>query len=202
MFLRRKRLDLKCTLLLKIGFILNEKRLSVANKRTMIMYKKLYESNNNIKPCCLMPAYQKDFEKLSKLKEGELFEVETFTNRNLNHHRKLFGICNEFCNNDFFIQMLDKWEQIQSAFDISLILDNTAIQELRFKHKSDSYTFIYICKFLFLPLEEIILPDGKVLNIVSSINFRDMDQLAFEEFYSKAIELLAFIIGVSPEKLS
>ena len=167
--------------------------MSNITKKTFIMQKR----DNS-----LFPMYQKDIEKFNKIKQGELLEVETFKNRNILHHRKLFGICNEFVNNDFFIQMLDKWDKIQQAFDFQLTLSNEAVQEIRFKYKSDSYAYIYICKWLFLPLEEIILPDGKILNTVSSINFRELGQDEFEIFYNKCIELLAFIIEVTPDKLN
>jgi hypothetical protein len=148
----------------------------------------------------LAPAYNKDIDKIEKI-NGEI-ECKLYQYRNLQFHRKLFKICNDLCTEEFFILMLDNWNEIQKAFQIQLVLDKRSIQALRLKFKDDGYTFIYICKWLFLPLESHILPNGNRVSIVASISFREMDNLEFTDFFNQTIELLCFILDITKDQLN
>lgn len=141
----------------------------------------------------LTPKYENGIEALKKL-TGDI-EAELSQSRNLAFHCKLFAICSEFINNDFFIELIDHFIDIREAFNIQLTLSNTALQTIRAKYKDDVYSFIYVCKYLFLPFEEVMLPSGEVVCIVASINFKEMDNIEFKRFYDNVIDLIAFTIN-------
>ena len=143
---------------------------------------------------CLIPVFKKDIEVVKKIK-GEVKATITEV-RNLLHHRKIFAIANVCCENNIFELLIKKWESIKIVFDFPLDVDFKTIDLLRFKYKDDSYTLIYICKWLFLPLDEILLPNGEIVNAVSSIDFASMDQIDFEKFYKDCLDLWSFALNV------
>ena len=142
----------------------------------------------------LTPKYENGIETLKKI-NGDM-EADLFQYRSLPFHCKLFAICNQFINQDLFIALVDRFTEIQEAFNIQLMLSSDAVQKIRAKNKDDVYSFIYICKYLFLPFEEITLPNGRIVNIVSSINFKSMDNIEFGKFYESVIELLEFLLNI------
>ena len=134
------------------------------------------------------PVFENGFDKLKKIK-GE-FECVISQPRNLKHHCKLFAVFAESLNQRSIYELF--------SGEIEPVL----IRKLLMKHKSEIEVLLYCLKWMFLPLEETILPDGEMMMTVSSISFKDMDQLIFIEFYKKCLEYLARKIGVKTSVLS
>lgn len=146
-----------------------------------------------------IPIYEKGQEIFNKIK-GD-YEVKINQYRNLKFHNKLFGIIENIICNEFFEKLIDRWSYIQIAFNIQLLITEIAIQSIRITFNDDVYSLIYICKYLFLPMEKKILPNGKIIYDVSSISFKEMDNVVFEEFYNKSLDLIAFILDLNKNQL-
>lgn len=129
----------------------------------------------------LIPKYDKDKDKFNKIKLYNDIEVDLWQYRSLPFHRKLFGIAS-LCVENGILEKLDI-----NDFVLACIQD---------KYKDDVYCLIYISKWKFLPKENIILPDGKTHEIVSSISFREMDNIAFTDFYNACLSWWAEILKV------
>lgn len=146
-----------------------------------------------------VPKFDEDKEKLFKI-SGE-YEATVKKSRNLGFHCKLFYIINKNINNEFFAHMCDIWADVQEVFNIQLTIELFAIQSIRIRFNNDTYSLIYIMKWIFLPLEEIVKPDGSIDYQVSSISFEKMDNILFTEFYDKCLDLLAFILDTNRYEL-
>lgn len=125
------------------------------------------------------PVYDTDREKFDKIKGGFLAEIQV--HRNLGHHRKFFAVAGTCVENG----ILDRMDKI----------DSLVLEMLRRRFADDVYTLVYIAKWLFLPHERILNPDGTVAETVASISFAEMDQLEFEEFYLKSLIFFAETLG-------
>lgn len=104
-------------------------------------------------------------------------------------HKNFFRILNLCVENDIFSRMI-KQKKIKIL----------VLQKLREKHKEDIEVLRYILKFYFLPLKEIILPNGKIYNIVSSQAFDELDELIADEFFIKSYEFLAEIFDIEVDE--
>lgn len=144
---------------------------------------------------CAVPVHDLDKERFSKI-SGE-FEADIWCYRNLNFHRQLFGIARECTDND----ILEKMTCENRIHKYEKLLSSIAIELLRLEHKNDAYTLIYLMKWFFLPLEKVILPDGTITKIVSSISFREMDNVVFSEFYVSCLLYWAQRLGTTKELL-
>lgn len=168
-----------------------------ARKRSIYLKKMetKYAMENNIK-YILAPMYQIDIDTLSKIR-GEV-EAVLRQYRNLEFHRKLFGIINNVVNDEFFEMMLNKWKDIQVVFNIRLNLKAGMIQAIRFHYNDDTYSLIYICKAIFLEWEMDIF-SGNLK--VSSIDFEHLDNVVFTDFYNNCLDLFSYIIDIDRNKL-
>ncbi len=147
----------------------------------------------------LVPKFDKGKEILNKI-NGEV-KAQISQPRNLSLHQKLFAISNNCCIQNIFEKLLLRWDLARQVFDIQLEINEPAIQGIRIRFKQDSYSLIYICKYLFLPLEQELKPDGNVSYKISSISFGEMDEIIFQEFYNKCVDFLSFILDVNRSKL-
>ncbi len=147
----------------------------------------------------LVPKFEKGKKIVSKI-NGEV-KAQLTQPRNLELHEKLFAISNTCCIQNIFEKLLNRWELAKQVFDIQLEINEPAIQGIRIRFKQDSYSLIYICKYLFLPLQEELKPDGSVSYKISSISFSEMDELIFQEFYNKCVEFWSFILDTNRSKL-
>jgi hypothetical protein len=138
----------------------------------------------------LCPKFANDVDKVAKIK-GEC-EAKLYQYRNLKFHRKLFGIAKNIVCDEFFQLLLDQWQDIRQIFQLQLNLSDKSIQSTRMQYNSDSYSLIYLCKACFLEWEKEPI-SGNL--IVSSISFREMDNIEFETFYQKCISLWAYILN-------
>jgi hypothetical protein len=143
----------------------------------------------------LVPKFEKGKEILNKI-SGEV-KAQISQPRNLLHHSKLFAISNDCCKNNIFEKLIQRWELARQVFNIQLDISELAIQAIRIRFKQDSYSLIYICKWLFLPLEEELKPDGSISYKISSIAFSEMDEIIFTDFYNKCLNFLVFILDVN-----
>lgn len=69
------------------------------------------------------------------------------------------------------------------------------------RFKNETYVLVYIMKFLFLPMERKILPNGKVFDDVSSISFDEMDQEQFKKFYDDCIGYFCDTMQITKEQI-
>lgn len=131
-----------------------------------------------------VPMTSKDIDIYNKL--GSPFRASITKSRNLMHHRKFFACMGVFVDNG----ILDKFP-----------MESSVLESLRNRFKDDVYTLVYILKYLYLPLEVEILPNGKQIERVSSISFDEMDQDKFTEFYNKCLDYCCSVIEISREQL-
>jgi hypothetical protein len=168
-------------------------------KKTSIYLLKMKGNEAKDCPIVFVPKFQADIDKAAKIK-GES-EAMFWQYRNLKFHRKLFGIAGNIVNDEFFEMMFDMWNDIKTTFNIKLNITKEAIQAIRLENNDDCYSLIYICKSIFLPWEKKWMPNGIIIFQVSSISFRAMDNIEFEEFYNKCICLWAYILNCPVNEL-
>ena len=98
---------------------------------------------------------------LDKYKHGDVLRVQVSKPRNPKHHAKYWAM-------------------------LKLVHEGTAVQDLYpttdHLHQAIKGALGYY--------SEVRLPDGKVLQVVDSIAFESLDQIAFQEFYNKAVDLI------------
>jgi hypothetical protein len=131
-----------------------------------------------------VPMAGEDIEVFNKLSSP--FRANITKSRNILHHRKFFAICKMMIDN----AILDKIE-----------IKPIVLEHLKLRFKNDCYVLVYILKWLFIPLEKKIMPDGRVFEDVSSISFDEMDQESFQSFYSKCVEYFCDVLDVTEEKI-
>jgi hypothetical protein len=170
------------------------KKASLILMKVDLNYCKAYHIDN-----VLIPKFDKGKKLVNKIK-GDI-KATLQEDRNLYHHRKMFAIANEACQNGVFEKMISRWDVIDQVFDFQFDIKAEYIQAIRFQYKSDSYSLVYIAKFLFLPFEKEIFPNGHVHHKISSISFAEMDQILFDEFYNKFVEWVALILEVDHKQL-
>lgn len=120
------------------------------------------------------PVYSSDHDKWNKVQEGIIYAMRYRSDRNYNHHKKLFAIAETIIENE---PELSVWSNKKSH---SLI-------------KSTELELGYV--------NEIIHFDGKVTLEPESISFENWGQEKFQEFYDKAINLWAEKFGYTVEEL-
>jgi len=144
---------------------------------------------------CIIPTTNIGIEILSKINGEFLISIKQY--RNLKFHKKLMGICRKFVNDDFFILLADKWNDVMTVFNLQLNLTPEIIQRTRLLYNDDVYSFIYFCKAVFLEWERDPIRNELKVN---SIAFEVMDNLIFQEFYKKVIDLLEFLLDIEIER--
>lgn len=110
-----------------------------------------------------------------KLKLGEEVEVEIRKPRNIGHHRKFFSLLNlVFQNQDEF----DNMEDFRAVF--TMRMGYYRIVPIFDRKTGSEKAPIYLPK---------------------SISFANMDQLEFDDFYNKALDVAYDLIGVEQSEL-
>lgn len=122
----------------------------------------------------LKPYYNSDIEAFSKLHNNTVYMADVKKPRNLEHHKKLFALANCTISNlpeQLTVKITDAYSLIKA---IEVELDMT---------------------------EKEYCLDGGFHIKAKSIDFASMDQIEFQEFYDKAIYIMAGLINVTPEEL-
>lgn len=122
---------------------------------------------------CLRPADQSGEEALSKMRIGDLMQVEIKRPRNLQHHRLFWALIGKV------------WENIDQE---------------RYPSPDDLCAAIKIAAGI---RTRIVLPDGTQGFIPGSIAFHKMSQDEFSAFYDRVCNLIAehFLPGVTSAEL-
>jgi len=131
-----------------------------------------------------VPMISSDIEQFNKL--GSPFRATITKSRNLMHHRKFFAICNMMVDN--------------GILDI-IPIEKDVLNKLLSRFKNESYVLVYILKYVFLPLEQKVLPNGAVIEDVSSISFDEMDQDDFKKFYDDCIQYFCDNMQITKEQI-
>jgi len=118
----------------------------------------------------LKPYYQSDENEFKKLKNNVVYFVEVKKPRSLEHHKKIFALTN-------------------------CVLAN--IPETSIWHNKTAHSLIKAVMRELGYVESRATLKGEVWLEVQSMNFESMDQISFQEFYDKAIPILASMINVS-----
>ena len=109
----------------------------------------------------LYPSDLQSREALRKLPENSVVRAEIKRPRHPGHHRKY-------------------WAMLGLVHEASNVSDlYPTVKKL---HRAIKGALGYF--------EEVKLPDGKIFHVVDSIAFENMDQVAFEQFYDKAVALI------------
>ena len=108
------------------------------------------------------PVYKSDHDKWSKLHEGIIYTMRYKSDRNVRHHKKLFGIAKTIIEN----------QSERSIWD-----------------NKEPYALIKATEIELGYVNEIVKFDGEIVFEPESINFEMWGQEKFEEFYDKAINL-------------
>ena len=82
------------------------------------------------------------------------------------------------------------------------IISEEVIDRLIEKLKSEEEVLRYILKFNFIPLEEELLPDGRIVERVSSQAFDDLDELLADDLFNKSYNFLADLFDVSIQEFN
>ena len=122
----------------------------------------------------LKPYYQSDMESFNNLKSNVVYMAEFKRPRNPEHHKKIFAL----------------------AKCVTTNLPESAIWSGK-----EPYALIKAIELQLGYVETMIKLSGEVLLIPESISFESWDQEKFAEFYSKAVPILAKMIGVTSEEL-
>jgi hypothetical protein len=132
----------------------------------------------------LVPAYEGDQEVIKKMKHGEVYKGKLSLPRNIKFHKKFFallGIVFENLPHDFAIK-------------------TEAGQEIEIK---DTDSLLWHIKMQMGYHEEKVTLGGRITYEAKSISFASMDEIEFQEFYSKAIDVILkyFLKGANKEEL-
>lgn len=131
----------------------------------------------------LVPATDKDKEKLNKVGIGEVFKCSTINQRNYEFLKKYWALV------DFILQNLPeiKEEEMLTNHQFSL------------KTKDDIHFYIKI-KNGYVE-KKFIGKNGNIGWAPKSISFDKMDEKDFEDYFSKAIDTGAELIGVENDTM-
>ncbi len=109
----------------------------------------------------LMPSDDASQAVLDGCKPGDVVRIQVSKPRHPKHHRKYWAM-------------------------LKIVHEGTAVQDLYPTtdklHQAIKGALGYY--------SEVRLPDGKVFQVVDSIAFESLDQIAFQEFYDKAVNLI------------
>lgn len=122
----------------------------------------------------LHPYYKSDIESWGKLKNNVVYLAEFKKPRNPEHHKKIFALANCVITN---------------------------MSENSIWHNKEPYTLIKAIELELGYVEEKIKLGGEIYLEPESINFENWDQLKFQEFYNRAIPIMAEMIGCTIEDL-
>jgi hypothetical protein len=153
-------------------------------KKIIFVKMPIQQAINNGALVVSVPMTGKDLEIFNKL--GSPFRASITKSRNLNHHRLFFAHLNTFVDND----ILDR-----------VPIRPEVLNALKLRFKDLTYVLVYILKYLYLPLERKVLPNGAIIEDVSSIAFDEMDQDKFKEFYDNSIDYCCDLLGITKEQL-
>ena len=123
-----------------------------------------------------LPAFNTDHDLSKKIKTGEIVKVAMTRPRNPGFHRKFMAMIKMFHDN------------LPEELDNQIPTFNNMLDVV--KVLAGHYTILHF-------------PDGTISKVPKSISFGSMDDLEFEEFYSKSLDvgLKHFLIGMDPREL-
>jgi hypothetical protein len=149
---------------------------------------------NGIECPVAMPCYQKDKD-VFDLINGQ-FVAKITQPRNLKHLDKYWKILRVACENGILDLLAGN-----KCHRLLQCVTSDYISAILVKKRDEAETLSYILKWMFLPEDTEILPNGEIRSLVSSISFERMDQITFNEYYNKCLELLSQILDVPREEL-
>lgn len=122
----------------------------------------------------LTPVYKSDIEEFKRLKNRQMYSAEIKQSRNPLFHRKIFALANCVISN---------------------------LPEDNIWHGKDAYSLIKACELQLGFVEQRIKLNGEVYFEPEHLNFSEMDETRFAEFYEKCLPILADMINVDPKDL-
>jgi hypothetical protein len=135
-----------------------------------------------------IPDREQDQKVFNKVSLGT-FKAEIKNTRILWRHKNFFRLLNICVENNALERLISKE-----------LISQEIIDSLYEKMKRKNEVLRYILKWLFLPLEEEILPDGKIIQRVSSMAFDELDELCFDDMANKCYNYLAGLFDVTIEE--
>ena len=119
----------------------------------------------------LAPDDEDGLERLQRIGVGGAVQVEVTQPRNIGHHRKF-------------------WKMMDLVHKQSVLRDRFPTTE----------ALVQSFKIVTGVVEPVILPDGEIRMVPGSIAFANMEQGAFDEFYSNAVKVIVRdFLGGGPE---
>jgi len=125
-----------------------------------IFFKKMYDS--------LVPSDKSQLELMEQLRPGGEYKAVLSQPRNIGFHRKFFGLLNK---------CYDNYEQPEVFYRDVRVFKSLA----RFREE-----IIIACGYWELGLDK----KNRVIQVAKSISFAKMDQVEFEQLFSKAIDVI------------
>lgn len=155
--------------------------------------KNIHSDNVNV----AFPMNEKSKGILSKI-NGE-FKAVIMQHRFLKKHQKFFVILDKVTENGF-LDRLPNVDLTLGNYPVERI-SQEIINSLLIRLKDESEVVRYLIKYLLLPLEKVFKYDGSFYLEVSSQAFEKMEELIFDEFFQKALDLWSNVLGISKEVL-
>jgi hypothetical protein len=121
-----------------------------------------------------IPYYKSDVEEFKRLKNLQIYSAEVKQSRNPLFHKKCFAIAN-------------------------CVLQN--LPEDAIWHGKDAHALLKACEIQVGFVLQRIKLNGEVYFEPEPLNFAEMDETRFSEFYEKVLPILAGMIGVTVEEL-
>lgn len=143
---------------------------------------------NGVETKVSIPLYEHDKEIHDKI-NGD-YQATIKQPRNMKHHNKFYGIM-RVCIDNGILEHITK--NIVHPFQNAI--SDHVINALRVQKKNDVDVLVYILKWLFLPMETQILPNGEHRSIVQSIAVSELDYQDFCKFYDESIQFCADVLG-------
>lgn len=143
-----------------------------------------------------VPKFQKDKEAWGSVKIGD-FKAKVSQPRNLKKHNLYFSLLEKVTDNGFLDRL--PFADMKSQYHIEIYEE--LVNALKVRFKEDQEVVRYITKYLLLPLKRVITLAGTEYYEVSSQSFEEMDEIVFDTFFKKSVELWCYVLGISEEKL-
>jgi len=157
------------------------------NKMTLDAINKIVESKgiDKKKVFIAYPDREKDLKVFNKIWNGT-FKATISHIRILWKHKNFFRLIGLCAKNDALQRMISKG-----------LIKEEVINSLLEKLKDELEVLRYILKWLFLPLDEEMLPDGNIIQKVASQDFDSLDELIFDEMANKCYDWLSDLFDVT-----
>ena len=143
-----------------------------------------------------IPKFQKDKDIWNAVKIGD-FKAKVSQPRNLKKHNLYFSLLEKVTDNGFLDRL--PFADMKSAYNINIT--EWLVKGLRVRFKEDQEVVRYITKYLLLPLKQVITLAGTEYYEVSSQSFEEMDEIIFDDFFKRSVELWRYVLGITEEKL-